>query len=124
MHGSANEGIFVTIPADRNRPGGGLSRHSSSTLSDPVVSDLGAGPEPRQFRLTDSLSYYVTLRAIALRMLRRVDDTVATEFVNTPAFDEYVHAVEHWIKTDATRNSDTLRECQAEHDWLAVTRKR
>ncbi len=43
---------------------------------------------------------HVSLRALALRMLKRIDPEIAATFVEFPAFEEYSHAVEHWIASD------------------------
>ena len=60
----------------------------------------------------------VTLRALALRNLRRLDAELAVQFVDAPAFDEYIHAVEHWIATHGTGGLVARRELSAERDWL------
>ncbi|QDU58568.1 hypothetical protein [Aeoliella mucimassa] len=68
---------------------------------------------------------HVSLRATALRILRRLDPVIAAEFVGTPAFDEYAHAVEHWLETDASKNTETRLELQNESEWLTeVTNRR
>jgi hypothetical protein len=95
---------------------GGLGGESSAArerLCDIANSDL-RGDEDE----------HVSLRAVALRLVRRIDPILAARFVNTPAFDEYVHAVEHWIATDASKNAETRVELEHELDWLAVTKNR
>lgn len=59
----------------------------------------------------------VTLRAIALRILKRLDPAAAQEFFDTPAYREYIHAVEHWLETDASTNEDTRKELKLELQW-------
>jgi hypothetical protein len=67
---------------------------------------------------------HVSLRAIALRALRRLDPGVAATFFDAPAFDEYVHAVEHWLATDASKNDETRLELQNELEWMTRIRER
>jgi hypothetical protein len=67
---------------------------------------------------------HVSLRAIALRILRRLDCGIAATFVDAPAFEEYAHAVKHWISTDASKNDETRLELQNELEWLTKTRDR
>lgn len=61
---------------------------------------------------------HVSLRSVALRLLRRIDPNLAATFVEAPAFEEYVHAVKHWTATDALKNSDASPELQSELNWL------
>lgn len=63
-------------------------------------------------------SPYVSLRAIALRILRRLDSEMAATFVDAPAFDEYAQAVEYWINTTDAKIVVTHLELQDELDWL------
>ncbi|MCY3005157.1 MAG: hypothetical protein NTV29_04160 [Planctomycetota bacterium] len=42
---------------------------------------------------------HVSIRAIALRALRRIDPEIAAKFVDATAFEEYIHAVEYWLST-------------------------
>lgn len=67
---------------------------------------------------------HVSLRAVALRLLRRIDTNLAAAFVDTPAFEEYSHAVEHWKATDASKNAETRLELQYELDWLTEIKNR
>lgn len=95
---------------------GGLGRDSSAArerLCEIASSDL-RGDEHKD----------VSLRAVALRLVRRIDPALAATFIDTPAFDEYVHAVEHWIATDASKNTETLLELERELAWLAETKDR
>lgn len=64
---------------------------------------------------------HLSLRALALRILRRLDQDLAARFVTKPAFDEYLHAVKHWIATNATQNPDTREELAQELAWLTET---
>lgn len=66
----------------------------------------------------------VSLRAIALRIMRRLDCELAATFVDNSAFEEYERAVEYWMNTDAFQNEDTALELQEELDWLKRTRER
>lgn len=66
----------------------------------------------------------VSLRAIALRMLRRLDDEIAAEFRDFAAFAEYRHAISHWLTTDAAKNPETARELHAEREWLLSEKHR
>ena len=63
----------------------------------------------------------ITLRALALRNLQRLDARLAVRFVDAPAFHEYIRAVEHWIATHKTGGLDAERELIAERDWLVST---
>ncbi len=62
---------------------------------------------------------HVTIRAIALRNLKRLDPAKAREFVDTPACHEYFHAVEYWLENDSSKNEDTRTELRHELSWLA-----
>ncbi len=95
---------------------GGLGRESSAArerLCEISNSDL-RGDEHKD----------VSLRAVALRLVRRIDPALAATFVNAPAFDEYVYAVEHRIATEASKNSETRLELERELAWLTETKNR
>lgn len=67
---------------------------------------------------------HVSLRAVALRILRRLDSGSASKFVGAPAFEEYAKALEHWIATDASKNAETRLELQNELEWLTEIKNR
>lgn len=95
---------------------GGLGRDSSAAreqLCAIANSDL-RGDEHRD----------VSLRAVALRLVRRIDPALAATFVDAPAFDEYVHAVEHWIATNPSKNPEAQLELERELTWLGETKDR
>ncbi len=60
----------------------------------------------------------VSLRAIALRILRRLDSEMAAMFVDAPAFDEYAQAVAHWLDSTDAKSSVTDLELHNELEWL------
>lgn len=66
---------------------------------------------------------HVTIRAIALRNLKRVAPTTALGFVDTPVFHEYFHAIEYWLENDASKNEDTRTELRHELSWLDENRR-
>jgi hypothetical protein len=95
---------------------GGLGRESSAArerLCEIANADL-RGDEHKD----------VSLRAVALRLVRRIDPASAATFVDAPAFDEYAHAVEHWIASEASKNSATRLELERELAWLTETKNR
>jgi hypothetical protein len=67
---------------------------------------------------------HVSLRAIALRALRKINPEIAETFVDATAFKEYIHAVEYWLSTPPTMNDETRLELQNELEWLTRTRER
>lgn len=75
------------------------------------------------YRRTDEHEF-VSLRAIALRILRRLDGEVAATFVEVPAFDEYSRALEYWMNTTPESSEDLALELRTELDWLKKTRDR
>jgi hypothetical protein len=67
---------------------------------------------------------HVSLRAIALRALRRIDPEIAAKFVDATSFEEYIHAVEYWLSTNLPMSDETRLELQNELEWLTRTRER
>jgi hypothetical protein len=67
---------------------------------------------------------HVSLRAIALRALRRIDPEIAAKFVDATSFEEYIHAVEYWLSTNLSMSDETRLELQNELEWLTRTRER
>jgi hypothetical protein len=67
---------------------------------------------------------HVSLRAVALRLLRRIDPSLAATFVDAPAFEEYLHAVKYWTATDVSKNAAASVELQSELDWFMEIKNR
>jgi hypothetical protein len=65
----------------------------------------------------------ISLRAIALRNLRRLDSGIAAQFVATCAFQEYALAIEQWIATGAAISSESQSELLEERAWLIATKR-
>ncbi len=57
----------------------------------------------------------VTCRAIAFRMLSRIDRSLAAEFRDTTAYTEYLDAVDSWLKESSP---DMRMELIEEAKWL------
>lgn len=60
---------------------------------------------------------HVTIRAVALRNLRKLAPDSALKFADTPAFTEYSQAIKHWIETDASKNPET--NLAQEQEWIS-----
>jgi hypothetical protein len=60
----------------------------------------------------------VTMRVIAVRMLKRLNPELATTFANSDAFIEYSNIINHWLTTDSTKNADVIEELKAEANWI------
>lgn len=60
----------------------------------------------------------VTMRGIAVRMLKRLNPELATTFVSSDAFIEYSNIINHWLTTDSTKNADVIEELKAEAHWI------
>lgn len=97
-----------------------------------ALGSLGSDSKVARNRLIELLSLercvneheHVSLRALALRVLRRIDAEIAATFGDTCAFKEYAHAVNHWISTDRQMNEESQRELAEESAWIAEVEKR
>lgn len=97
-----------------------------------AIGSLGSASEVARNRLIEMLSLerrvneneHVSLRAVALRVLRRIDADIAATFCDTYAFKEYAHAVNHWISTDRSMSAESQRELAEESAWIAEIEKR
>jgi hypothetical protein len=65
---------------------------------------------------------HVTIRSLALRMLRRLDPQISAGYNRTPAFDEYRRAVAYWVDSGASGHAETQNELRIELDWLEQQR--
>ncbi|QEG40211.1 hypothetical protein [Roseimaritima ulvae] len=91
-----------------------------------ALADHGATPARAFDRLCELITSelrddehpVVTMRAIALRMVRRLDPEIATQYVATAAFQEYKRIVDHWINSGASKCEDINRELRAEKSWI------
>ena len=63
----------------------------------------------------------ITCRAIAFRVLAKADRELAMPYVDSPACEEYLHAIDHWIADYRRSNPDNLARCneiEKESLWL------
>ena len=67
---------------------------------------------------------HVSLRAIALRNLRRIDSGLAAKFVDAPALEEYACAIKNWLSDGASLSVATRRELQDELEWITAIKNR
>ena len=97
-----------------------------------ALGSLGSASQVARSRLIEMLSLerrvneheHVSLRALALRVLRRIDAEIAASFCNATAFKEYAHAVTHWVSTDQGMSAESQRELAEESAWIAVVEER
>lgn len=105
------------------------TRHSEITVAltaTYALADHGAKPAAVLNRLCEMVESerreddhpIVTSRAIALRMIKRLDVELASQYVDTLAFDDYRRSVNHWIEAGSSKNPETNNELQAEMLWL------
>ena len=60
----------------------------------------------------------VTMRAIALRVVKRLDLELASQYIDTVAFDDYRRTVNYWIESGSSKSTEVNSELQAEMHWL------
>ena len=106
-----------------------LSRHSDITIALTAVYALGThGPEPKAVldRLCEVITSekrgddhpIVTSKAIALRMLKRIDADLASQYVGTSAFKDYRSTIKHWLDSEPSEGPEANNELHAELCWL------
>lgn len=97
-----------------------------------ALGTLGSSFQIARNRLIEMLSLerreneheHVSLRSLALRVLRRIDAEIVATFCDNCAFKEFAHAVNHWISTDREMSAESQRELAEESAWIAEVEKR
>jgi hypothetical protein len=112
-----------------------LTRHSAIEIAltaTYALADLGAASAGAFDRLCELITSelredehpVVTMRGIALRMVRRLEPEIATQYVDTSAFQEYKRTIAHWIDSGASKSDDVNLELQAEKHWIQAQEER
>jgi len=112
-----------------------LTRHADITIAVTAtyaLADHGAKPDCVANRLTELVIEdrrgndhpIVTLRGVAIRMIKRLDPEIAAAYVDSTAFEDYRRTVNHWLASGASMAAELNSELQAELHWIKLQEDR